>query len=112
MVLLVGLMVALSGCAVPSALTIEKPCPEGWTSAVLWSSETAGRSEAAFVGASGVVERRSWPFQGLRPAPNGLVKSGAGDAEVWLVANGNTQRDRSGPSVLHTVLRDSLVGSV
>jgi len=89
---MLALIVGLSGCATPSALTIEKPCPEGWAAAVLWSSETAGRSEVAFVGESGVVEQRSWPFQGLGAAPNALTRSGA---DVWMVANGNTIRDRT-----------------
>ena len=90
--LVVALALGLSGCVPPSASGLEKPCPEGWTSAVLWSSETAGRSEVAFATSADVVERRTWPFQGLKAAPVASARAGS---EAWLVANGDTQRDRT-----------------
>ncbi len=87
-----AMVLLISGCSAGSGSNAKGPCVEGWTAAVLWSSETAGRSEVAFVGDFGVLERRTWKFQGLEAVPNQWFRSGS---DVWLVANGNPVRDRT-----------------
>ncbi len=86
--LAIGLVI--SGCSACSGSSANKPCVEGWTAAVVWSSETAGRSEVAFVGDAGVLERRTWKFEGLEAAPNQWFRSGS---DVWLVAHGSKFSD-------------------
>lgn len=88
-----------AACTSLPAPTPSGGCPGGWDVGVVWSSQTAPASEIEFLSGETHVGRRTLAYQGLEAAPAGApVVSGA---DVWLVANGNADRDKS------TVLRYS-----
>ena len=85
--------IALCSCGSAPGATSTGPCPEGWRAAVIFSTEDGAGSELAFVDGDRVIGRRTIPYRGLEASPTGIMPR-LGD-DVWLVANGNADRDRT-----------------
>lgn len=79
-----------AGCGVVPGLPAGGPCPEGWRSAVLWSTQNGWSSQLAFVTEDGGIERQNLPYTGFWPA----APIERADGQVIMAADGNAGLER------------------
>ncbi|GAB3751684.1 hypothetical protein [Microlunatus parietis] len=69
-----------AGCGVVPGLPAGGPCPAGWQSAVLWSTEGGWYSQLAYVTGDGRIERQNLPYIGFSTASTAAVEQSGQDA--------------------------------